>query len=539
MRYVTVSTGYGMKLQTKLIIAFLVITVLVTAQGFATVHSTQETTANFEAIVQHTAPAINALDKMKAAEASLIQEVFSYSVKSRLGVLAGLSMVNNQEIQRFQENWGLMEEGLNEYEATTDQGTQTDLIQQLKSASMAVYQNGLTFLTLSTQIDDPQILSQAHTTLEEANTSFGEVLQTALQTESDRLRQLSQLSTQRASQGLALNLLSSAGLIATIIGIGFMVIRTVAKPIRELEGAAKQIAQGNYSQRIEVMSKDEIGQMTVSFNGMADAIHKRDLELSELNKTLEQRVIETQQAREQAETADQVKSAFLASMSHELRTPLNSIINFTKFVLKGVMGPVTEKQTETLGKVVQSGKHLLDLINNILDISKIESGSLKLFVEENVNVREIIQTAAATAEALLIEKPVALKIHIDESLPLITGDRQRILQIMLNLLSNACKFTESGFIEINARLENAEILFSIKDTGPGIPSEDHAAVFEPFKQTETGLRQGAGTGLGMPISKSLVEAHGGQLWLESIPSEGTTFYVTLPVQSKILVPIAV
>src|SRR5688572_16251343 len=105
MRYVIVSTGYGMKLQTKLIIAFLVITVLVTAQGIATVHSTQETTANFEAIVQHTAPAINALDKMKAAEASLIQEVFSYSVKSRLGVLAGLSMVNNQEIQRFQENW--------------------------------------------------------------------------------------------------------------------------------------------------------------------------------------------------------------------------------------------------------------------------------------------------------------------------------------------------------------------------------------------------------------------------------------------------
>jgi signal transduction histidine kinase len=154
-------------------------------------------------------------------------------------------------------------------------------------------------------------------------------------------------------------------------------------------------------------------------------------------------------------------------------------------------------------------------------------------------VREIIQTAAATAEALLIEKPVALKIHIEENLPLVTGDRQRILQIMLNLLSNACKFTESGFIEINARLENSEILFSIKDTGPGIPSEDHAAVFEPFKQTETGLRQGAGTGLGMPISKSLVEAHGGQLWLESIPSKGTTFYVTLPVQSKILVPIAV
>jgi signal transduction histidine kinase len=528
-----------MKLQTKLIIAFLVITLLVVAQGLTTLQSTQQTTSNFEAIVQHTAPAISGLDKMKAAEAALIQEVFSYSVKSRLGVLAGISMVNNQEIQRFQENWGLMEEGLNEYEAATNQAARSDLIKQLRSSSMNVYQNGLTFLTLSTQIDDAQVLSQAHTTLEDANTAFGDVLETALQTESDQLRQLSELSAQSTSQGLALNLLSSACLIATIVGIGFIVIRTVAKPIRELEAAAKQIAQGNYAQRIKVASADEIGQMTVTFNDMADAIRKRDLELSQLNTTLEQRVIETQEAKEHAERSDQVKSAFLASMSHELRTPLNSIINFTKFVLKGVMGPVTEKQSETLAKVVESGKHLLDLINNVLDISKIESGSLKLFVEENVNVCEIIQSASATAESLLIEKPVTLKVHLDENLPLITGDRQRILQVMLNLLSNACKFTDTGYIEISARVQNAEILLAIRDTGPGIPPEDHAAVFEPFKQTETGLRQGAGTGLGMPISKSLVEAHGGRLWLESVPDEGTTFYITLPIHSENLVLMAV
>jgi signal transduction histidine kinase len=135
---------------------------------------------------------------------------------------------------------------------------------------------------------------------------------------------------------------------------------------------------------------------------------------------------------------------------------------------------------------------------------------------------------------------VALKLDVDENLPLIIGDRQRILQVMLNLLSNACKFTDTGYIEISAHVEKADIIVcSIKDTGPGIPVEDHEAVFEPFKQTETGLRQGAGTGLGMPISKSLVEAHGGQLWLESVPGEGTTFYMTLLVHSENLVPVSV
>lgn len=521
-----------MKLQTKLIIAFVVITLLVTIQTLTTFRSTQETNANFEAIVQHSAPALNALDQMKAAEASLVQEVFSYSLKVQLGVLSGISMANNQEIQQFQDNWQLMEEGLNDYRAATSEAANEELLTELRSASMDVYQRGINFLTLSSQIDDPETLSDSHNALEEANDAFVVVLQEALQTESDRLRALSEVSTQSASQGLLLSLVSAVVLSATIATIGFIVVRTVARPIRKLENAARGIAQGNYAQHIEVASGDEIGQMTGSFNAMADAIQKRDLELSQLNTTLEQRVIETQQAREQAERSDQVKSAFLASMSHELRTPLNSIINFSKFVLKGVMGPVTEKQTEALNKVVDSGKHLLDLINDVLDISKIESGSLKLFVEENVDVREILETAAATTEGLLMEKPVALRLRIEEKLPLITGDRQRILQVVLNIVSNACKFTEAGSIEIVARQDKDEILITFKDTGPGIPPEEHAMVFEPFKQTETGMRQGSGTGLGMPISKSLVEAHGGRLWLESTPGEGTTFFVRLPIESE-------
>jgi signal transduction histidine kinase len=189
--------------------------------------------------------------------------------------------------------------------------------------------------------------------------------------------------------------------------------------------------------------------------------------------------------------------------------------------------------TESLTKVVDSAKHLLNLINDVLDMSKIESGSLNLFVEENINLNEIITHATETTQALLLDKPVTMYMEV-ETLPLVKGDRQRILQILLNILSNACKFTEEGSITFRAKTQGDEICLSVTDTGPGISLEDQAKVFEPFKQTQTGIRQGSGTGLGMPISKSLAEAHHGRLWLESTVGKGTTFYVALPIASEAL-----
>jgi signal transduction histidine kinase len=245
---------------------------------------------------------------------------------------------------------------------------------------------------------------------------------------------------------------------------------------------------------------------------------------------------QTERAKEEAERANVVKSAFLASMSHELRTPLNAIINFTKFVAKGTMGPVNEEQAETLYEVIDSAKHLLSLINDVLDMSKIESGSLRLFVENDVELKPILDSVIATGKGLLVEKPVTLETDIAAELPAIRGDRQRILQILLNVVSNACKFTEKGHIKLQAFRTENEVVFAVEDTGPGIDAEDRAAVFEAFKQTEAGLRQIGGTGLGMPITKNLVEAHGGRIWLESEVGTGTTFYVALPVESESLEP---
>ncbi len=318
-------------------------------------------------------------------------------------------------------------------------------------------------------------------------------------------------------------------LFATSIGYA----RSIAGNLRRLTASTEKLLAGDYHHRADVKTQDEIGQLAAVFNTMAEAVEYRDK--VQIVK-LEEQLVEVQEARDKAERADQVKSAFLASMSHELRTPLNSVINFTKFVAKGVLGPVNEQQVDKLNRVIESAKHLLNLINDVLDMSKIESGSLNLFVEDNVNLNEILRSVAASGESLLVDKPVTLQVEANAALPAITGDRQRILQIMLNILSNACKFTEQGHIKIRAEQHNGDIRLAVEDTGPGIAPEDHASVFEPFKQTQAGLRHGGGTGLGMPISKRLAEAHGGALWLESAPGEGAIFYLSLPIKSEKLTP---
>jgi signal transduction histidine kinase len=258
--------------------------------------------------------------------------------------------------------------------------------------------------------------------------------------------------------------------------------------------------------------------------------------LESTQKQLQQRIIEVDQARAQAERSDQVKSAFLASMSHELRTPMNAVINFTQFVVDGDTGPVNEEQKELLMEVIGSATHLLNLINDVLDMSKIEAGSLKLFIEDGINVNAILNSVLSTGRGLLKSKDklVQIETNIPDDLPLIRADRQRILQIMLNIVSNACKFTDEGHIKIQAQQLKDKIKITVSDTGPGISPEDQAAVFEAFKQTTTGLRQAGGTGLGMPIAKSLAEAHGGDLWLESEPGKGAIFHVMLPVKSEAL-----
>lgn len=318
------------------------------------------------------------------------------------------------------------------------------------------------------------------------------------------------------------------GLVVSAIG-AVLGARTITRPLVELKDIANDIAQGDYSRRAPDQSQDEVGSLGQSINLMSQAVEQREKQLS-------QQIEEVRKSRDEAERANQVKSAFLASMSHELRTPLNAVINFTRFVVDGDTGPVNEQQAELLNDVIGSAKHLLNLINDVLDMSKIEAGSLNLFLEDNVSVDALIKQAVTTGQGLLGDKSVRLETEIAPDLPPMRADRQRVLQILLNIISNACKFTEQGAIKVRAAHRDNHVTLSVEDTGPGIAPEDQPLVFEPFKQTEAGLRQHGGTGLGMPIARSLAEAHGGRLWLESAPGKGSTFYVELPVQAADVAP---
>ncbi len=298
------------------------------------------------------------------------------------------------------------------------------------------------------------------------------------------------------------------------------IYRTVISPLNKLRIIAGVMTSGQYNERALASTADEVGQLAAAFNTMAIAVEQREVSL--------------QTAREHAERANQVKSMFLASVSHELRTPLNAIINLTKFVGLGMYGTVNEEQKDILSKVEARSKHLLNLINDVLDISKIESGSLELFVEANVKVDEIVASAVETAQSLLPGKPITILCQTEPNLPTLTGDEQRIQQIILNLLSNACKFTEKGLIQVQTGVKDGEIVISITDSGPGIAPENHALIFEAFRQTKGGLSKGEGTGLGLPISRRLAEAHCGRVWVESSLGKGATFYVALPLKTPLV-----
>ena len=242
----------------------------------------------------------------------------------------------------------------------------------------------------------------------------------------------------------------------------------------------------------------------------------------------------TEQALEEMREADRLKTQFLANMSHELRTPLNSIIGFSRVILKGIDGPVNETQSQDLTAIHHAGLHLLGLINDILDLSKIEAGKMELTFGD-ADLAEIVRGVMSTAAGLVKDKPIELISHVPESLPLLQADSIRVRQILLNLVSNAAKFTDLGQIELSVALlddvDPPEVLLSVADTGPGIAPEDQAKLFEPFSQVDASpTRKTGGTGLGLSICRHLVELHGGTIWVESQPGKGSAFFFTLPLQ---------
>jgi signal transduction histidine kinase len=232
----------------------------------------------------------------------------------------------------------------------------------------------------------------------------------------------------------------------------------------------------------------------------------------------------------QLEVASQHKSQFLANMSHELRTPLNAILGYTELMADGIYGELPEKTMAVLKRLESNGRHLLGLINDVLDLSKIEAGQLVLDLSD-YSLEDIAQTVRSTLEPLAADKKLAFKVEVAPKMPAGHGDGRRLTQVLINLVGNAIKFTDAGEVVITGGATDGSFHLSVRDTGPGISAADQAKLFQEFQQADNAItRKKGGTGLGLAISKRIVEMHGGKIWLESQVGQGSTFSFTVPVR---------
>ena len=307
------------------------------------------------------------------------------------------------------------------------------------------------------------------------------------------------------------------------LGLGFVISWSFILPVRQAEGFLGQVAKGNFAASIDVPNRDEFGALARQMNEMSRELH-------ELYDAQRRAAHQLQALNAELEQASRAKSNFLASMSHELRTPMNAILGFTEMIRDGLYGDVPPEIQDPVSDIHTCGKQLLGLINNVLDLSKIEAGHMELALGEYV-IEDIVNTVKLSLRSLAATKGLDFVTTVPPDLPLGLGDGKRITQCLMNLVGNALKFTGEGRVEIRVELQGESLLFAVSDTGIGIPADQIENIFEEFRQADaTVSRDFGGTGLGLSITRKLVELHGGRIWVESEPGKGSTFFFSIPVR---------
>jgi signal transduction histidine kinase len=321
------------------------------------------------------------------------------------------------------------------------------------------------------------------------------------------------------TQGIVLG--AAAAAIGALLSL--ILSRSIIQPLEALTAATRSITAGDLSQRLTVHGGDELAILASGFNTMSDRL--RDTIAS-----LKQQAIELQAANEKVSESSRLKSEFLSTMSHELRTPLNAIIGFSGIMLEGMSGQIDSTAQYMVEAIYNSSQHLLSLINNVLDLSKIEAGRLEI-VSAPLDTREVIDQWKMQMDILAKQKGLRFEVQVDPTLPnILYGDRERISQITINLLSNAFKFTDHGDVFLNVGWQDKVLIIRVTDTGIGIPPNALDYIFEEFRQVDgSSQRSQNGTGLGLPIVRKLCKAMGGNVLVNSKLGAGSVFTVMLPM----------
>jgi signal transduction histidine kinase len=344
-----------------------------------------------------------------------------------------------------------------------------------------------------------------------------------VKTEEDKMVTLSRIVTADHRRALIL----IGGFVGTSILLslllGFVFSWSFILPVQEAQEFLGQVAKGDFSTIIDVPNRDEFGALAARMNQMSR-------ELQRLYTDQRHAAQQLQTLNAQLERASQAKSDFLASMSHELRTPMNAIIGFTRLVMRRSKDVLPPRQYENLEKILISADHLLALLNDVLDLSKIEAGRMELNPAE-YSVPDMVETVSSALRPLAAEKGLEFVAAAQAEIPLAFGDAQRIRQCLMNVAGNALKFTRQGRVEIWAERQGETLLYRVSDTGIGIPQDQLESIFVEFRQADSSITHDfGGTGLGLSITKKFVEMHGGRIWVESEVGKGSSFFFSIPLR---------
>ena len=328
-----------------------------------------------------------------------------------------------------------------------------------------------------------------------------------------------------------------AGLAAAVLA-SLVLARRMVRPIQAIQAGAARLGAGALDQRIAVRTGDELEALADEFNRMAAQLQESyanlEYRVTERTRDLAEALREIEEKSRLLEVASRHKSEFLANMSHELRTPLNAVIGFSEVLLEKMFGDLNEKQEEYLQDILTSGQHLLSLINDILDLSKVEAGRMELELDA-FSLAETLENGLTMIRERASRHGIALSLDLDPDIGLVEADERKVKQVVFNLLSNAVKFTpDGGQVKVLARLAGEEVQVAVQDTGIGVAAADQEHIFEEFRQVgQEAAAKSEGTGLGLTLSRKFVELHGGRIWVESRVGAGSTFTFSLPVRRPV------